>query len=99
MIYKLKYINRESGLTDLLNKKIILESKGNFFYGDGVEAIVEIGKIILKDGILDNDFNQIIEPIYRDGYHFDIMAKENLIFENEILPTNSKHEFLNKIDK
>tara|TARA_R100000388_G_C7235328_1_gene157463 strand:+ start:450 stop:785 length:336 start_codon:yes stop_codon:yes gene_type:complete len=36
-------------------------------------AIVEIGYIVLEDGVTDENFNVIKEPVFSDKYHVDVM--------------------------
>jgi hypothetical protein len=71
-IYKLTYENKDTALADLKAKGILVEVDGidgqkHEAYGDGVQAVVEIGLIVLD--IVDD------EPIYADGYHYDVMAE------------------------
>jgi hypothetical protein len=40
-----------------------------------VAAVVEIGLIVLEQGTYDEEGNVITEPIYADGYHYDVMAE------------------------
>lgn len=89
-IYKLKYTDRETAITDLITKNIIDED-GN--YQQGIHAVVEIGLIILTDGTYDEQGNVITEPIYADGYHYDIMSEQEIEFESEIQVNNPKHTF------
>jgi hypothetical protein len=73
-IYKLTYENKDTALADLKAKGILVEVDGidgqkHEAYGDGVQAVVEIGLIVLD--IVDD------EPIYADGYHYDVMAENS----------------------
>ena len=92
MIYikKLKYETKEQGIADLISKEIYTEE---LEYCEGVHAVVEIGLVILTDGTHDEQGNEITEPIYADGYHYDVMSEHEIIFENEIKVKNPKHQF------
>ena len=90
MIYKLTYENKEQAVADLKAKGILIEVEFNGekheAYGDGVQAVVEIGLIVLD--IVDD------EPIYADGYHYDVMADNEYDFgANLVEPKNPKHAF------
>lgn len=89
-IYKLQYQDKETALSDLIAKGVYNE---DLSYGQGIHAIVEIGLIVDKPATFDEDFNIITEPIYFDGYHFDVMSENSIIFENEIQVKNPKHSF------
>ena len=82
MIFKLKYTDKAEAIADLTAKGILTEDG----YGIGVHAVVEIGLIVLD--IVDD------EPIYADGYHYDVMADKTYDFgANLIEPKNPKHAF------
>jgi len=97
MIYKLNYINKETAIVDLLAKgvyiEIILDGITSLSYGQGIQAVVEIGKIVLTNGTYDTDFNEITAPVYADGYAFDVMSDTEIVFESEIFPNNPVHSF------
>jgi hypothetical protein len=89
-IYKLTYENKDTALADLKAKGILVEVEFNGekheAYGNGVQAVVEIGLIVLD--IVDE------QPIYADGYHYDVMSSELYDFgANLIEPKNPKHAF------
>jgi len=86
-IYKLKYTDRETAITDLISKNVYIETEAGLEYGTGIQAIVEIGVITLVEGDLET------EPIYADGYHYDVMSEQEIVFENEIQVNNPKHMF------
>lgn len=89
-IYKLKYTDKETAITDLISKGVYDEELN---YCDGIHAVVEIGLIILQDGVYENT-NIIKEPIYVDGYHYDVMSEPSIDFgDNEIQVNNPKHTF------
>jgi len=98
-IYKLTYENKEQAIADLRAKNILVEVDGidgqkHEAYGNGVQAVVEIGLIILEQGTYDENGNVITEPIYADGYHYDVMSSELYDFgANLVEPKNPKHAF------
>ncbi len=97
-IAKLKYTDKETAIADLLAKKVYVEVENinkeiNLSYGQGIQAIVEIGLIVLENGIYDEEFNIIKEPVYSDGYHYDIMSEKEIKFTNAIEVENPKHTF------
>ena len=98
-IYKLKYSDKETALKDLLKKGVYIETKNShkelvLSYGDGIQAVVELGLIVLVNGTIDDELNQVTAPIYADGYHFDIMSENKIDFgKNEITVNNPKHYF------
>ena len=90
-IYKLKYTDKETALADFIAKGIYVEE---LVYAEGIQAVVEIGLIVLTDGTYDENFNEITAPIYADGYHYDIMSIQDIDFgTNEIIVNNPKHNF------
>ena len=92
--YKLKYTDKETAIADLISKEVYKEVKDNLFYQDGIQAVVEIGLIVLENGIIDEDFNLIKEPVYADGYHYDVMSENKIDFGiNEIQVKTPKHTF------
>ena len=93
-IYKLKYIDKETAIDDLISKGVYQEINGELSYSEDIHAVVEIGLIIDQEATFDEQGNMLTEPTYRDGYHFDIMAEKEIDFgTNEIFPNNSKHSF------
>jgi hypothetical protein len=42
-IYKLKYTDKEKAIADLLAKGVYQEIDGELSYGDGIDAVVEVG--------------------------------------------------------
>ena len=93
-IYKLKYLDKETAIADLISKEVYQEIDGELSYGNGVEAVVEVGLIIDQEATFDEQGNLLTEPTYRDGYHFDIMSEKEIDFgANEITPNNPKHTF------
>ena len=93
-IFKLRYDNKHQGIDDLIAKRVYVETEEGLSYGEGVQAIVEIGQIIDKEPIFDADFNIIQEATFLDGYHFDVMSEIEIDFGvNATTPTNPKHSF------
>ena len=89
-IYKLNYTDKETAIADLLAKGVYNK---DLSYGQGIQAIVEIGKIVLTNGTYDADFKVITEAVYADGYAFDVMSDIEIVFESEIFPNNPVHSF------
>ena len=95
-IFKLTYENKDTALADLKAKGILIEVDGidgqkHEAYGNGVQAVVELGLIILEQGAYDEEGNVITEPIYADGYHYDVMSSELYDFgANLVEPMNQR---------
>lgn len=92
-IYKLNYPNKETAIADLLAKEVYAETMSGLIYGNGIQAVVEIGKIVLENGTYDADFNEITAPIFAEGYAYDVMSDIEYTFESQIFPNNPKHNF------
>jgi len=97
-IYKLNYTDKEAAIIDLIKKGVYIEledlNKLKYLnYGDGIKAIVEIGKIVLENGVYDSEFKELKPPVYADGYAYDVMSEIEYKFESEIFPNNPKHNF------
>ena len=92
-IYKLKYTDRETAIVNLINKSVYIETEEGLEYGTGIQAIVEIGLIMLTEPTFDVDGNLLTEAVYADGYHYDVMSEQEIVFENEIQVNNPKHMF------
>ena len=94
MIYKLNYTDKETAIADLLAKVVYIETEEGLIYGQGIHAVVEIGKIVLTNETYDADFKEITAPIFADGYAYDIMSEQVIDFGiNEIFPNNPVHGF------
>jgi hypothetical protein len=97
-IYKLKYTDKEAAIIDLIKKGVYIEledlNKLKYLnYGDGIKAVVELGLIVLVNGTLDDELKPV-DPVYADGYHFDVMSEKEINFGvNEIIVNNPKHTF------
>jgi hypothetical protein len=97
-IYKLKYTDKETAIADLLAKGVYIEVENldkeiTLTYGQGIQAVVNIGLIVLENGTYDADFNEITAPVYADGYHYDVMSENEIKFDNSIEVKNPKHTF------
>ena len=97
-IYKLNYTDKETAIKDFIKKGVFVEVENIdkeivLSYGKGIQAVVEIGKIVLENGTYDADFKEITAPVYADGYAFDVMSDNAIVFESEIFPNNPKHSF------
>jgi len=85
-IFKLSYTDKDQAVADLVAKNILVPQEEGYSYGEGVQAVVELG-IICLDPTVD-------PPIYADGYHYDVMSTEMYDFgANLIEPKNPKHAF------
>jgi hypothetical protein len=92
-IYKLQYKNKETAIADLIAKGVYIETEEGLSYGQGIQAIVEIGLIVLENGVYDEEGNEITAPVYADGYHYDVMSENEIVFDNAIDVKNPKHAF------
>ncbi|WP_264550455.1 hypothetical protein [Flavobacterium sp. N2820] len=95
-VYKLKYKNKETAIADLIAKGVYIETEEGLIYGEGVQAVVEIGLIVLEDGVYDEEGNEITPPIYAEGYHYDIMCEQKIDFGAADITsqiTKPKHSF------
>lgn len=97
MIYKLTYENKEQALADLKAKGILVEVEFNGekheAYGQGVQAVVEIGLILVTPPVMDG-MDIVTPPVYADGYHYDVMSDNEYDFgSNLVEPKNPKHAF------
>jgi hypothetical protein len=97
-IYKLTYTDKAAAVADLYAKNILIEVDGidgqkHEAYGEGVQAVVEIGLIMIEPPVMDG-MTVVTEPIYADGYHYDVMSSELYEFgANLVEPKNPKHAF------
>lgn len=91
MIFKLNYPDKETAIADLIEKKII---DADFNYLKGTHAVVEIGKVVSIPATFDENGELLTEPIYYDGYAYDVMSDEEVDFGSfEIFPKNPAHGF------
>ena len=98
MIYKLTYENKDKALADLKAKNILIEFDGidgekHEAYGNGVQAVVELGLIMVTPPVMDG-MDIVTPPVYADGYHYDVMSENTYDFgSNLVEPKNPKHAF------
>lgn len=92
-IYKLNYTDKETAIVDLLAKGVYVEDNDQLIYGQGIQAVVEIGKVVNIEATYDDKGNVIKPPIYYDGYAYDVMSEQEIKFKNEIFPETPKHGF------
>jgi len=92
-IVKLKYKDKEIAIADLIAKGVYIETEEGLSYTNGTQAVVDIGKIVKVEGTYDENGNVITEPIYYDGYAYDVMAEQEIVFESEIYPVDCVHSF------
>ena len=92
-IYKLNYTDKETAIADLLAKAVYIQTDEGLIYGQGIHAIVEIGKVVNIQGTYDENGNVPTEPTYYDGYAYDVMSEQDIVFESEIFPKHPKHSF------
>jgi hypothetical protein len=99
-IYKLRYNDRATAITDLIAKGVITQTtdlNNNITIVNTAitQAVVDLGIILLTSGTYDENLQEITAPTYADGYHFDIMVNEAIDFGTaRVTPTNVKHAFL-----
>ena len=93
-IYKLQYTDKETAIADLIAKGVYVETEEGLSYGSGIQAVVEIGKIVEVPGTYDEEANVITEPVYYNGVFYDVMCVQDIDFgANEIFPINCVHSF------
>lgn len=97
-IYKLKYTNKTAAIADLKAKNVYVEQtidgSTELMYGEGIQAVVELGLVVLENGIYDNEGKELTPPAYADDYHYDVMCIQEINFGSaKIDPTNPKHAF------
>jgi hypothetical protein len=97
-IFKLTYTDKAAAVADLKAKNILVEVEGldgqkHEAYGEGVQAVVEIGLIMITPPVMDG--MEVVTPaVYADGYHYDVMSTETYDFgANLVEPKNPKHAF------
>lgn len=96
-IFKLTYSDKQTAIADLYAKGILIEVEFNGekheAYGEGVQAVVEIGLIMITPPVMDG-MEVIEQPIYADGYHYDVMSENTYDFGTNLVdPKNPKHAF------
>lgn len=85
-IYKLKFADKAEALQVLEQEGVLIPTEEGFTYGEGVQAVVELGIICLDPNV--------DPPVYADGYHYDVMAEQVIDFGAHLIePKNPKHAF------
>lgn len=93
-IFKLTYADKAQAVADLVAKNILIPEEEGYIYGEGVQAVVEIGAIILTYPTFDEEGNELTPIVLADGYHYDVMSTETYDFGvNLVKPKNPKHAF------
>ena len=90
MIYKLRYTSKVDALKDLIEKEVI-DNEGQYI--NGTQAVVECGIITLVYATYDSEGVELTPAVYADGYHYDIMTNDTIVFESEIFVNNPKFKF------
>jgi len=90
MIYKLRYNDKEAALIDLKLKGVI---DYDYNYINGTEAVVECGIITLVYPAYDDKGNELKSAVFAEGYHYDVMSNDTIVFENRIYPKNARYKF------
>ena len=85
-IYKLKFADKAEALQVLEQEGVLIPTEEGLTYGEGVQAVVELGIICLDPNV--------DPPVYADGYHYDVMAEQVIDFGAHLIkPKNPKHAF------
>ena len=92
-IYKLNYTDKETAIADLIAKGVYIDTEDGLVYGQGIQAIVEIGLIVLENTTFDDEGNELTPAVYADGYAYDVMSEQEIVFENQIFPNTPRHSF------
>jgi hypothetical protein len=92
-IYKLNYTDKETGIADLIAKGVIEIVEDEQRYINGTQAVVDCGVIVLTDGTYDEQGLEVTAPIFAEGYHYDVMSSDEMVFEAEIVVNNPKYTF------
>tara|TARA_R100001369_G_scaffold53169_1_gene80001 strand:- start:276 stop:560 length:285 start_codon:yes stop_codon:yes gene_type:complete len=90
MIYKLKYSDKQKAVKDLQAKEVF--QRGSLIFGEGTQAVVFIGKIVLEEAVYEND-EMVIPPIYEDGFFVDVMSDKVINFDSIVYPEKVAHKF------
>ena len=94
MIYRLKYTDKEAAQQDLLSRGILQEVEGELVKADRTHAVVYVGRIVDVPAELDDEGNVIAEATFIEGYHVDVMLKDEEDFgAYEVFPETPSHNF------
>jgi succinate dehydrogenase/fumarate reductase-like Fe-S protein len=89
-IYRLQYASKAEALKDLKSKKVI-NAKGQYI--NDTESVVDCGIITLAYAAFDENEKEITPAVFADGYHYNIMTTDEIVFNSEVFPTNPKYKF------
>jgi hypothetical protein len=92
-IYKLKYADKETAIADLIAKNVVKIIEEVQIYINGTHAVVECGIIVLTSGTYDDTGLELTKPVFVEGYHYDVMTSDNILFEAEIQVVNPRFTF------
>jgi hypothetical protein len=92
-IYKLRYENKELAIADLIAKGVIEIVEDEQRYINGTQAVVECGIITLVYATYDEEANKLTPAIYAEGYHYDVMTSDKIVFDSEIFVNSPKFQF------
>ena len=85
-VFKLTFADKAEALQVLEQEGVLIPTEEGFTYGEGVQAVVELGIICLDPSVE--------PPVYADGYHYDVMAEQVIDFGTHLIePKNPKHAF------
>lgn len=94
MVYRLKYNSKEEAQQDLLQRGILMEVEGKLVKAERTHAIVYVGQIVDKAATYDEQGNELTAPIFIDGYHVDLMLKNEEDFgAYQVNPSTPSHKF------
>ena len=97
-IYKLKYTDRATAITDLIAKGVYIETTvlngvETLSYAPTTQSVVEVGLIVDTPAVI-VDMQVVTPATYINGYHFDVMVNNAIDFgTNRMTPTTSVHSF------
>ena len=94
MIYRLKYTDKGAAQADLLERGILQDVEGDLVKSDRTHAVVYVGQIVDVPAELNDQGEVITEAIFIEGYHVDVMLKDEEDFgAYEVFPNTPSHNF------
>lgn len=87
-IYRIKYATEET-LKNALQVRGILDENNE--PTDRTIAIVYVGKLIDTPATLDEEGNILTEATYVEGYHCDLLLKDEEDFGDKLITPNTPH--------
>ena len=90
MIYKLRYSDKQKAVKDLQAKEVF--QRGSLLFGEGTQAVVFIGKIVLEEAVYEDD-EMVVSPVYENGYFVDVMSDNKIDFDSIVYPEKVAHKF------